>query len=654
MRYGVVASLALALSWPAAARTQSAVDPNHGVIEVTRQLRSLGSVKRVLVIGAHPDDEDTSLLTLLERGMGADAAYLSLNRGEGGQNLIGRELGDGLGLVRTEELLAARRLDGAEQFFTRAYDFGYSKSADETFTFWPRDSLLADVVSVVRRFRPQVIVSIFSGTRRDGHGQHRAAGLLAREAFEIAGDPGRFPEQLAAGLEPWSPLKLYRSTRFDQGATTLRMETGSLDPLYGRSYHQIAMASRSQHRSQDMGRIEGLGPRETRMQFLESRLASSAPREETSIFDGVDTTLIGMVGAIEEAAARSALADVLENYLELLEGARAALTQWQPGRAAPQLAEALVAVRRGRELAEDAGHQGRELSFVLDVQEEKLQKALLAAAGVVIDAFADDDLVVPGQMVKVEAEIWNGGATDIELREVSLLTPFGTRTGTIASRAILSAGSLTKSEFEVPIPGDAALTVPYYLSEPRQGAVYDWPADPSVRGLPFGPPLITARVALDIERVPVEASVEAVYRFADQASGEVRRPLRVVPAVSVEVAPSAGVWPLDRGGPSVFTVTAARSGLRQVSRVLGGGARGTRGGSSHVHGDGGYRRWPPLPEWVLDSRLPAYSATAVVQGSQREYPSLRSRPPGYAAARRIRPRRGRRSAGGHAGHGDRG
>jgi LmbE family N-acetylglucosaminyl deacetylase len=239
---------------PAPAAAQGAVDLQQGIVGVAQALRGLGSVKRVLVIGAHPDDEDTALLTWLVRGVGADAAYLSLNRGEGGQNLIGPELGAGLGLVRTGELMAARELDGADQFFTRAYDFGYSKSADETFTFWPRDSLLADVVAVVRRFRPQIIVSIFSGTPRDGHGQHQVAGILAQEAYEAAGDPQRFPGQLAEGLRPWTPLKLYRSARFDRAAATLEVETGALDPLYGRSYHQIAMASRSRHQSRARAR----------------------------------------------------------------------------------------------------------------------------------------------------------------------------------------------------------------------------------------------------------------------------------------------------------------------------------------------------------------------------------------------------------------
>ena len=206
----IAVSLCFCMSAPTGdLAAQGAVDPEHGIVAVGRLLRGLGSVKRVLVIGAHPDDEDTALLTWLERGLGADAAYLALNRGEGGQNLIGPELGVGLGLVRTGELVAARNLDGAEQFFTRAYDFGYSKSSEETFKFWSRDSLLADVVAIVREFRPQVIVSVFSGTPRDGHGQHQVAGILAHAAFDAAADVDVFPAQIEAGCAPWQALKLY-------------------------------------------------------------------------------------------------------------------------------------------------------------------------------------------------------------------------------------------------------------------------------------------------------------------------------------------------------------------------------------------------------------------------------------------------------------
>ncbi|MGH2670700.1 MAG: PIG-L family deacetylase, partial [bacterium] len=282
-----------------------------GVAALAGLLEQLGANKRVLVIGAHPDDEDTQLLVLLSRGLGAQAAYLSLTRGEGGQNLIGPELGPGLGIIRTEELLAARELDGARQFFTRAYDFGFSKSADETFRFWPRDSLLHDVVDVIRRFRPQIVVSIFSGTPRDGHGHHQAAGLLAREAFDVLRD------------STWGPGKLYRSRAFDTTATTLTLASGTLDPVLGQSYYQLAMAGRSRHRSQDMGQLQRPGPNSIRLGLVAAKTGGGG---DGSLFAGVDTTVHGA------AAAR---------YAALIDSARAALDPWRPAAVLPYLARAL-------------------------------------------------------------------------------------------------------------------------------------------------------------------------------------------------------------------------------------------------------------------------------------------------------------------------
>ena len=280
-----------------------------GTVATGLLLRQMDGVKRVLMIAAHPDDEDTSLLTALARGQGAETGYLALTRGDGGQNLIGPELWEGLGIVRTGELLAARRLDGGQQFFTRAFDYGFSKSAEEALTFWPRDELLADVVWVVRSFRPHVIVSVFSGTPADGHGQHQAAGIMAREAFEAAGDPSRFPEQLQQGVEAWAPSKLYQSSRrrffAAQGAPddgSLDVQTGVNDPLLGRSLLQLSMESRSQHRSQDMGAAQPPGPSLTGVILVESRVGDDA--EE--LFAGVDTTFAGIASGLPAAAARRA------------------------------------------------------------------------------------------------------------------------------------------------------------------------------------------------------------------------------------------------------------------------------------------------------------------------------------------------------------
>ncbi len=253
MRRALGTSLALLFGAVGSAVGQFAPPGTGGVAVLAGALKQLGANKRVLMIGAHPDDEYSDLVALFARGMGAQVAYLSLSRGEGGQNLIGPELGPELGIIRSEELLAARRIDGARQFFTRAYDFGYSKTLDEALRFWPRDSVLRDVLEVVRRFRPQIIVSVFSGTPRDGHGQHQVAGLVARQAFEVLRDSS------------WGPVKLYRSLYFDTASATLRLDAGVLDPVAGRSYHQIAMAGRSQHRSQDEVRrggyaVPGQGP----------------------------------------------------------------------------------------------------------------------------------------------------------------------------------------------------------------------------------------------------------------------------------------------------------------------------------------------------------------------------------------------------------
>jgi LmbE family N-acetylglucosaminyl deacetylase len=243
---------------------------------------------RVLWIAAHPDDEDTQLLTWLSRSGRAEAAYLSLTRGDGGQNLIGNELGEQLGIIRTEELLAARRVDGAHQYFTRAYDFGFSKTAAETFTHWPKDSLLADVVTVVRAFRPHIIMTTFAGLPSDGHGQHQVSAILAKEAYDSAADDTvRFPARRSGA--PWTPLKFYRFARFSPEGTTLRVNVGEYNAKLGRSYAEIAAESRSQHKSQGFGTLVRRGVVWDLLRRDASRVnESTAPKDEKSIFDGLE------------------------------------------------------------------------------------------------------------------------------------------------------------------------------------------------------------------------------------------------------------------------------------------------------------------------------------------------------------------------------
>jgi len=513
-----------------------------GIVALEHELRLLGHYKRVLVIGAHPDDEDTELLTVLVRGEGVESAYLSLNRGEGGQNVIGPELGEALGLLRTEELLAARRLDGARQFFTRAYDFGFSKTQDETWTHWPRDSVLKDVVRIVRRFRPQVVVSIFSGTPRDGHGQHQAAGWAAQEAFRIAGDATRFPELAGEGLKPWTPLKLYRSTRFDSAATTLVLEGGVLDPTVGKSYHQIAMAGRSLHRSQDMGQLQRIGPSVVRLRLVEDRTG----RGGDGLWAGIDTTLAGMAAVAGPGSGAPALWDSLAAAID---GYRRA---HEPPLTATLDRFAAALPQTGGDSAVRVGVATAEQWDQLT----RLQRAIQLTSGVVCDAVADDQRVVPGQVLHVATACWNAGPRSVSVPLVVLrgngswpwlrLTQEG---------GAIEAGAVANWTFDVPIPDSATPTRPYFLRRPREGDLYVWPAGPAEElGAPFEDPLITAEFGADIE--PREVS----FRYRDQTAGEVRRPLTVVPRVDVKLDPDTLFWPTANRPARRFTVKLSHGG----------------------------------------------------------------------------------------------
>src|SRR6185436_15803021 len=243
---------------------------------------------RVLWIAAHPDDEDTQLIAWLARGRRVETAYLSLTRGDGGQNLIGNELGEALGVIRTEELLAARRIDGAHQYFARGYDFGFSKSAEETRKHWPQDSLLNDVMTVMRAFRPHIVITTFSGTPRDGHGHHQVSAILARQAYDLAADTVRFPAKEYGA--PWTPLKFYRLARFSPQDRTIAINVGEYDPFLGLSYQEIAADSRSQHKSQGEGTLRRKGVVWDYLTREDSRVSAPPPKEEKSIFAGLDTT----------------------------------------------------------------------------------------------------------------------------------------------------------------------------------------------------------------------------------------------------------------------------------------------------------------------------------------------------------------------------
>src|SRR5436853_2342295 len=266
--------------------------PPMNAAEIQLALQKLNVLGRVLYVAAHPDDENTNLMALWSNGSLYDTAYLSLTRGDGGQNLLGPELRERLGVIRTRELLAARQIDHARQFFTRAVDFGFSKSADEALRLWDHDKILSDVVWVIRKFRPDVVVTRFSPEDQLTHGHHTASAILAQEAFAAASDPNRFPAQLAF-VKPWRPTRLVwntspfffsnRNLPFDPaGLTTL--EAGGYNPLLGKAYTEIAAASLSMHKSQGVGGTPRRGTRKEYFKLLEGQPMTSM------LFDGVDTS----------------------------------------------------------------------------------------------------------------------------------------------------------------------------------------------------------------------------------------------------------------------------------------------------------------------------------------------------------------------------
>ena len=277
-RYRLAAALlAAAGACTSAPRRVTAQDQtkDRGVVALGEAIDGLDVTPRVLMIAAHPDDEDSRLLVWLSRGRHIETAYLSLTRGDGGQNLIGDELGEALGVIRTQELLAARRIDGAHQYFGREFDFGFSKTAAESFQHWPHDSVLGDVVTVVRAFRPQVIIAVFSGTPADGHGQHQVSGIVAREAYDAAADTVRFP--VAKFGPAWTPSKFYRDkSYFGGGDSTLTLNVGGYDDLLGETYPEIAARSRSQHKSQGMGQV-ARGGAATATLYREASRVNGAP-----------------------------------------------------------------------------------------------------------------------------------------------------------------------------------------------------------------------------------------------------------------------------------------------------------------------------------------------------------------------------------------
>jgi LmbE family N-acetylglucosaminyl deacetylase len=476
------------------------------------------------MIGAHPDDEDTNLIAWLQRGRGVETAYLSLTRGDGGQNLIGNELGEALGVIRTEELLAARRIDGAQQYFTRAFDFGFSKDTIDTFNHWQRDSILGDVVRVVRAFRPHVIVAVFSGTPRDGHGHHQVSGLLARAAYDVSADTVRFPT--ARHGPSWTVAKFYRAARGNQQGGTLAMDVGEYSPLIGRSYGEIAGESRSQHKSQGFGAPQRKGPIMNYVRREASRVnEATAANTERSMFDGIDTTWARFRPLLTLPALRAA-ADSMARARAEVQAAFDAYAPEKLFRPLRTVGELIWRLRCSRESLSGACTTRSDLEWDLFVSAERArarwQAAVQVTSGISIDAIASSDVVAVRGSIPVVVTIHNRG------RDTAMVTPSQPGYDDVvrsATRVLPPGGVLVDTVAVLALNSSE----PNWLRSARVGAMFEGAVD--LHDHYAFPPIVVVAELRSGGGFSAEAPV--VFRRIDQVRGEVLREVNAVPAVAI-------------------------------------------------------------------------------------------------------------------------
>jgi LmbE family N-acetylglucosaminyl deacetylase len=537
------------------------------------QLRKLDTVGNFMMTTAHPDDENNAMLAYFAHGKGFRASLVTATHGEGGQNEIGPELFVPLAVLRTEELAAAHRFDGAEQYFTRAIDFGYSFSVEETLEKWGHQEILGDFVRMIRTIRPDVIVGfVFDG---DGGGQHhQTSSRLTLEAFRAAADGSRFPEQIKEGLRPWQALKFYYTAGFGgppgargaQGApgaqgsveapTSLNFAGGDVfDPVLGRTYNEVGGEARSMHKCQGMSQLLPLpaggggpmGPGGVRAYRLrDTVLSGGVARSEREIFDGVDTSLRSLLRFVSPSAGAtgdksdSAVADLgnrLDQIAAAVADARKALADGGTAAAAPSIARGLKGVRDLRASLTTLNESARfEIDLRLAQKEKQFEQALVLAADVRLDAIARDGLVPAGQPVAVQLIAAKRGTMPFTVSaNIDGLVSGPKDDGQACSGELTDAGHVTCTRSML-VPADAKLTAAHFHNGPV-GARYVFDADVPF-GLPFRPTPYTATFKLAIAGTPVEMTVPIQARSeGDIFSGEKRFEIHVVPAFAVTTTP---------------------------------------------------------------------------------------------------------------------
>jgi LmbE family N-acetylglucosaminyl deacetylase len=521
---------------------QAGPDPlpqDKGAAGTWQRLLKLQTTASAMHTTAHPDDEHGGVLTQLSRGQGVRVSLLTLNRGESGDNAIGSELFDAVGLIRTEELLMAGRYYGLDQqYFTTAIDYGFSKRLEEALDKWGRENVLRDIVRIIRMDRPLALIARFQGNPRDGHGNHEAAGLLTQQAFSAAGDPARFPEQLRDGLRAWQPLKLYMGGVRENEDWTLRIDTGEYSAWLGDSYQNFARLGLAFQRSQNGGRV---GPQAGSSISYYKRLDSrvNAPVRERSFFDGIDTTIPGLFSMIRRPAPAGA-APSLGAIDASVRSAVAAFSMQNPSACVPALASGLAATRA----AISALAVEPDAVFVLRIKEQQFMDAINAALGLEFEALASTGPVVPGQRFAVASSITSHGVPDIDLTGIDLAAGAGWRIQPIDGPQVrIASGQTARQGFTVTVPADAPVTRPYFertsIAEPRYSL-----HDPAQFSRPAAEPALRAIARYEVAGAAVEIRTPVRRREPHLPYGEELRELMVVPPVAVNVTPHVAIVPL--------------------------------------------------------------------------------------------------------------
>jgi len=528
-----------------------------GAAGTWQKLVKLRSTASLMHTTAHPDDEHGGMLALVSRGEGARVSLLTLNRGESGDNAIGAELFEGLGLIRTEELLVADRYYGVDrQYFTTVIDYGFSKRLEEAFDKWGRENVLRDVVRVIRMERPFVLVARFQGNERDGHGNHQTAGLITQLAWKAAGDPNMFPEQLQQGLRPWQPFKLYMGGVRENEDWTIRIDAGEYSPVLGDSFHNFARYGLSFQRSQNSGRYNAqTGPSPGYYKRLQSRLPEGAAKE-TSFFDGIDTRVSALPALLGRPAPAAAALDGIDAEID---AAMKAFTVENPAAAVPSLARGLSTTRR----AIQATAAEPEIQFVLRVKEQQFIDAINTALGVTLSAVAQPagtqeptgpfaafapppamGPVVAGQPFEVRAILTNRSRMTVTAPQIALDSRGGFDVQADApERAPLAYNESAVRRFSVTVASDAKPTKPYFTRAGIQQSRYDID-DMTQLHRPAPQPALTAVARYGVEGTNVEIRQVVQTREAQLPYGYAMRELKIVPAIAVNVRPRQAVVPL--------------------------------------------------------------------------------------------------------------